>query len=187
MIHRARKRKLGRSSSARKSLLLNLTRSIFEHGQIKTTLAKAKEVRPFAEKIITIAKDDSVNNRRKITALFQSKSFVQKIFSEIGPRSKDRNGGYLRIMKYGFRNGDKSPVAIIELVDRKDDVEVKKSNLSKKEKDNNIIEGKESKDVVKKISVNNTDNKQVTSKNTNHKEAIPTKDINSKKTTPKDD
>ena len=81
MIHRSRRRKLSRSSSARKALLLNLTRSILLHEQIKTTLAKAKEVKPFAEKIITIAKNGSLQHRRKISSLFKTKSLVQKFFS----------------------------------------------------------------------------------------------------------
>jgi large subunit ribosomal protein L17 len=130
MIHKSRRRKLGRSSTARKALLVNLTRSLILHEQIKTTLPKAKEVKPFAEKIITLAKIDSVNNRRKVTPLFKTKPLVQKFFSDLGPRIKDRKGGYLRIMRCGFRNGDKAEMAIIELVDRKNPSVTKENKVA---------------------------------------------------------
>jgi large subunit ribosomal protein L17 len=151
MIHRSRRRKLGRSSSARRALLLNLTRSIILSEQIKTTLAKAKEVRPFAEKIITIAKDDSVNNRRKISSLFKTKSLVQKFFSEIGPKIKDRNGGYLRIMRNGFRNGDKAEMAVIELVNNN-------SPIVGKDKNNALV------NLPKEVPVKEIDSNKVNNK-----------------------
>ena len=137
MIHRSRRRKLGRNSANRKALLLNLTRSLVEHEQIKTTIAKAKEVRGFAEKIITISKVDNINNRRKLAACFSGSSILNKLFNDIGPRVKNRNGGYLRIYKYGFRNGDKAEMALIEFVDKK--VVIAKDKKDKKQ------------DVVKKI------------------------------------
>lgn len=152
MIHRSRRRKLSRSSSARKALLLNLTRSILLHEQIKTTLAKAKEVKPFAEKIINIAKNDSLQHRRKISSLFKTKSLVQKFFSDIGSRVKNRNGGYLRIMRCGFRNGDKAEMAIIELVDKKN------PSIAKKEsKVANKVDDSSKTEVIESTTVNNKD------------------------------
>ena len=139
MIHRSRKRKFGRNSANRKALLLNLTRSLIEHEQIKTTISKAKEVRGFAEKIITISKVDSVNNRRKLASCFSGSSILNKLFNDLGPRIRNRNGGYLRIYRYGFRNGDKAEMALIEFVDKKvvisKDKKVEKKDLAIKDAD----------------------------------------------------
>jgi large subunit ribosomal protein L17 len=121
MRHRNSGRKLNRNSSHRAALFRNLTASLIEHEVIKTTLAKAKELRIFAEHIITVAKQDSVANRRLVFNRIRNKSVVGKLFSDVGVRCHNRPGGYLRILKCGLRPGDKSPMAYVELVDRKKD------------------------------------------------------------------
>lgn len=118
MRHKLKGRKLNRTSSHRKALLINLTSALLKHELIKTTLPKAKELRPFVEKIMTIAKTDNLSNRRRVLSVVKDKELVSKLFSDIATRIKDRKGGYTRIMHYGFRAGDKAPMAIIELVDR---------------------------------------------------------------------
>lgn len=121
MRHRKSGRKLNRNSAHRAALFRNLTASLVEHELIKTTLAKAKELRIFAEPIITIAKKDSVANRRLVFDKIRNKGVVGKLFSDIGVRCHNRPGGYLRILKCGLRQGDKAPMAYVELVDRKKD------------------------------------------------------------------
>ena len=106
------------SSSRRKALFKALAISLIEHEGIKTTLPKAKELRSFIEPLITLAKDDSVSNRRLAFTKIRNKSAVGKLFSDLGPRFKDRPGGYSRIIKIGFRKGDAAPIAFIELLDR---------------------------------------------------------------------
>lgn len=118
MRHRKSGRQLNRNSSHRKAMFSNMTNSLLEHGIIKTTLPKAKELRRIAEPLITMAKTDSVANRRLAFSRLRDKSTVGKLFSELGPRYKERPGGYTRIMKCGFRSGDVAPMAYIELVDR---------------------------------------------------------------------
>ena len=118
MRHRHSGRQLNRNSSHRKAMFRNMTASLVKHELIKTTLPKAKELRGYAEPIITLAKEDSVANRRLAFNRLRDKEVVGKLFSEIGPRYQDRPGGYLRILKCGFRTGDKAPVAYVELVDR---------------------------------------------------------------------
>ncbi len=118
MRHRKSGRQLGRNSSHRQAMFRNMSVSLFEHEVIKTTLPKAKELRRVAEPLITLAKEDSVANRRLAFSRTRSKSAVGKLFSEIGPRYSDRPGGYLRILKAGFRAGDNAPMAYVELVDR---------------------------------------------------------------------
>ena len=113
-----RGRTFGRNSSRRKALFQALAISLIEHEGIKTTLPKAKELRSFIEPLITLAKDDSVSNRRIAFSKIRNKSAVGKLFSDLGPRFKDRPGGYSRIIKIGFRKGDAAPIAFIELVDR---------------------------------------------------------------------
>ena len=113
-----RGRTFGRNSSRRKALFQALAISLIEHEGIKTTLPKAKELRSFIEPLITLAKDDSVSNRRLAFSKIRNKSAVGKLFSDLGPRFKDRPGGYSRIIKIGFRKGDAAPIAFIELVDR---------------------------------------------------------------------
>jgi len=118
MRHGMSGRKLNRTSSHRKALFMNQANSLIKHEQIKTTLPKAKELRPIVEKLITLAKEDNLSNRRKMISILQDLEIVNKMFSDLGLRFKDRNGGYIRIMKYGFRKGDAAPMAVIELVDR---------------------------------------------------------------------
>lgn len=118
MRHRKSGRHLNRNSSHRNAMFSNMTNSLFEHEIIKTTLPKAKELRRVAEPLITLAKDDSVAKRRQAFASLRNKSTVGKLFNELGPRYKERAGGYTRIMKCGYRAGDAAPMAYIELVDR---------------------------------------------------------------------
>ena len=118
MRHRHSGRQLNRNSSHRKAMFRNMTVSLLEHELIKTTLAKAKELRGHAEPLITLAKNDSVANRRLAFDRTRSKETVGKLFTELGPRYQERPGGYIRIMKCGFRAGDKAPMAFVELVDR---------------------------------------------------------------------
>lgn len=118
MRHRKSGRKLNRNSSHRSAMFRNMTVSLVEHELIKTTLPKAKELRRVAEPLITLAKNDSVANRRLAFARTRSDEAVGKLFNELGPRYKERPGGYLRILKCGYRPGDKAPMAYVELVDR---------------------------------------------------------------------
>ncbi len=118
MRHRKSGRHLNRNSSHRKAMFSNMTNSLFEHEIIKTTLPKAKELRRVAEPLITMAKEDSVSRRRLAFARLRDKAAVGKLFNELGPRYKERPGGYTRIMKCGYRPGDSAPMAYIELVDR---------------------------------------------------------------------
>jgi large subunit ribosomal protein L17 len=118
MRHRKTGRKLNRNSSHRKAMFRNMSASLFDHEIIQTTVAKAKELRGIAEPLITLAKQDSVHNRRIAFSRLRDKAAVGKLFSEIGPRYQDRPGGYIRILKCGFRPGDNAPIAYVELVDR---------------------------------------------------------------------
>jgi len=118
MRHRKAGRKLNRNSSHRRAMFRNMTASLIEHELIKTTLPKAKELRRVAEPLITLAKEDSVSARRLAFNRLRDKDAVGKLFGEIGPRYRERPGGYIRILKCGFRSGDKAPMAYVELVDR---------------------------------------------------------------------
>jgi large subunit ribosomal protein L17 len=118
MRHRKSGRHLNRTSSHREAMFRNMASSLIEHEVIKTTLPKAKELRRVAEPLITLAKKDSVANRRLAFSRTRSKSAVGKLFAELGPRYVERPGGYTRILKCGFRAGDAAPMAFIELVDR---------------------------------------------------------------------
>jgi len=118
MRHRKSGRKFNMNSSHRKALFSNMVGSLIKHELIKTTLPKAKELRSYAEPLITLSKEDSVAKRRLAFAKLRDRSIVTKLFNELGPRYKDRQGGYLRIMKCGFRPGDSAPMAYVELVDR---------------------------------------------------------------------
>ncbi|MEQ1530003.1 MAG: 50S ribosomal protein L17 [Methylococcales bacterium] len=118
MRHRKSGRKFNIDSSHRKALFSNMASSLFKHELIKTTLPKAKELRSFAEPLITLSKVDSVSKRRLAFARLRDREIVTKLFNELGPRYQNRNGGYLRIMKCGFRAGDDAPMAYVELVDR---------------------------------------------------------------------
>ncbi len=118
MRHRKAGRQLNRNSSHRKAMYRNMAVSLIGHEMIKTTLAKAKELRGQAEPLITLAKEDSVSRRRKAFAKLRDREMVSKLFNELGPRYKERPGGYLRIIKCGYRVGDAAPMAYVELVDR---------------------------------------------------------------------
>ncbi len=118
MRHRKSGRQLNRNSSHRKAMFKNMATSLLRHEIIKTTLPKAKELRGVVEPLITLSKGDSVANRRLAFARLRDNEVVSKLFAELGPRYKDRPGGYLRILKCGFRTGDVAPMAYIELVDR---------------------------------------------------------------------
>lgn len=122
MRHKYSGRKLNMTSSHRKVMFKNMMTSLIENEQIKTTIPKAKELRGFVERLITISKIDSVAKRRIVFARTRSKSAVSKLFNDIGPRFKNRPGGYLRILKCGYRSGDKAPMAIVQLVDKKQEV-----------------------------------------------------------------
>ncbi len=118
MRHRKSGRKFNRNSSHRKAMFRNMSASLFEHELIRTTLAKAKELRGKAEPLITLAKEDSVANRRLAFSRLRDREIVTKLFEELGPRYKERPGGYVRVLKCGFRTGDNAPMAYVELVDR---------------------------------------------------------------------
>jgi large subunit ribosomal protein L17 len=118
MRHRNSGRQLNRNSSHRKAMFRNMAVSLFDHELIRTTVPKAKELRRTAEPLITMAKTDSVSKRRLAFARLRDSGIVNKLFTELGPRYQDRPGGYLRILKTGFRPGDCAPMAIVELMDR---------------------------------------------------------------------
>ena len=123
MRHRKSGRKFSRTSAHRKAMFRNMTASLVEHELIKTTLPKAKELRRVAEPLITLAKKDSVANRRLAFSRLRDDAAVAKLFNELGPRYNERPGGYLRILKCGFRAGDNAPMAFVELVGRPLDIE----------------------------------------------------------------
>jgi large subunit ribosomal protein L17 len=118
MRHRNSGRQLNRNSSHRKAMFSNMAISLFDHEVIRTTLPKAKELRRVAEPLITLAKKDSVANRRVAFSRIRDNAIVGKLFTDLGPRYIERPGGYMRILKCGFRTGDKAPMAYVELVDR---------------------------------------------------------------------
>ncbi len=118
MRHRKSGRQLNRNSSHRQAMFRNMAVSLMQHEVIKTTLPKAKELRRVAEPLITMAKSDSLSKRRLAFSRLRDRAIVTKLFNELGPRYKARPGGYLRILKCGFRSGDKAPMAIVELMDR---------------------------------------------------------------------
>ncbi|MCF6280688.1 MAG: 50S ribosomal protein L17 [Candidatus Polarisedimenticolaceae bacterium] len=118
MRHRKSGRQLNRNSSHRKAMFRNMAVSLFQHELIKTTLPKAKELRGVAEPLITLSKVDNVAKRRLAFSRLRDNGIVNKLFTELGPRYKERPGGYIRILKCGYREGDKAPMAYVELVDR---------------------------------------------------------------------
>jgi large subunit ribosomal protein L17 len=134
MRHRKSGRKLNRTASHRKALLANLATSLFEHERIQTTTARAKELRPFAEKLITLARRGDLHARRKAAAVVKTDDALQKLFAEIAPRFADRPGGYTRIIHIGRRTGDNAPMSLIELVDaaeaHADEVDVQSDAVS---------------------------------------------------------
>jgi ribosomal protein L17 len=127
MKHRVAGRKLSRTSEHRIALFRNMAAALIKHEQIKTTLPKAKELRPYVEKLITLAKRGGLSNRRLAIARTGDLTQVTKLFDVLGPRYKDRSGGYIRVLKAGFRQGDAAPMAIIEFVDRDTDAKGKDS------------------------------------------------------------
>ena len=135
MKHNIGHRKLNRTSSHRKSLLMNLSNALIKHEQITTTLTKAKELRPFVEKIVTLGKKGDLESRRKAIAILQDNKMTTKIFDTFADRYKDRKGGYTRIVKIGNRYGDNAPTAVIEFVDRDEEAKGQDSGpvLEKKE------------------------------------------------------
>ena len=120
MRHRQSNRKLNRTTSHRLAMFRNMTVSLLKHEVIKTTLPKAKDLRRFVEPLITLGKEPSLANHRLAFDRLRDRDIVVKLFGELGPRYKTRPGGYLRILKYGFRKGDNAPMALVELVDRPD-------------------------------------------------------------------
>ena len=127
MKHNIKHRKLNRTSSHRKALLMNMSNALIKHEQITTTLPKAKELRPFVEKIITLGKKNKESSRSSAYNTLQDKEAVAKVFKELSVRYKDRNGGYCRIVKAGFRTGDNAPMAFIQLLDQDQSSEVSKT------------------------------------------------------------
>ena len=132
MRHRLGLRKLNRTSSHRLAMLRNMTNSLLKHEVIKTTLPKAKELRRVVEPMITLGKIATVANRRLAFNRLRDRDMVTKLFNELGPRYAKRNGGYLRILKYGFRQGDNAPMALVELMDRPELSEDKKQEAPAK-------------------------------------------------------
>ena len=128
MRHRHGLRKLNRTSSHRLAMLRNMTNSLLKHELIKTTLPKAKELRRVAEPLITLSKKPTLANRRLAFDRLRDKDIVYKLFNELGPRYAKRPGGYLRILKFGFRQGDNAPMALVELVDRPEPAAETKEN-----------------------------------------------------------
>ena len=118
MRHGAAYRKLGRTDSHRQAMFANMAASLIKHEQIVTTLPKAKELRPFVEKLVTLGKRGDLHARRQVISQIGNEPVVKRLFDTIAPRYATRNGGYLRIMKAGFRHGDNAPLAVIEFVDR---------------------------------------------------------------------
>lgn len=121
MKHNIKHRKLNRTSSHRKALLMNLSNALIKHEQITTTLPKAKELRPFIEKIVTLGKKGDLSARRKAMSILQDEKMTKKIFATIADRYSERSGGYTRIIKLGNRFGDNAPTAVIEFIDRDED------------------------------------------------------------------
>jgi large subunit ribosomal protein L17 len=121
MRHRLKGRKFNRSSSHRKAMLINLASALLKHEQIKTTLPKAKDLRRVVDRLITLGKRGDLHARRQAAARLPDGAIVSKLFETLGPRYADRNGGYTRVVRAGFRYGDAAPMAIIELVDRDED------------------------------------------------------------------
>ena len=151
MRHNIAKRKLNRKTSHRISLLKNLSKSLLVNEQIKTTLPKAKDLRPYVEKILTFGKKNSIHSKRKVFSILRDNNIVTKVFDVLAKRYSNRDGGYVRVLKAGFRSGDSSPMAIVELVDRdlnaKGLIDRQRKILEDKNKDN-LVENKVEKEVA---------------------------------------
>lgn len=130
MRHRKAGRKLNRTASHRKAMFMNLAQALLKHEQIVTTLPKAKDLAPIVEKLISLAKKGGLANRRLAVARLQNETLVKKMFDELADRYKDRQGGYTRVLKAGYRHGDNAPMAVIELVDRNEDAKGQDSGPS---------------------------------------------------------
>ena len=139
MKHNIKNKKLNKNSSHRKSMFMNMSNALIKHEQITTTLPKAKELKRFIEKIISLGKKGDLSSRRKVISILQDKKMAQKTFDVLADRYKDRNGGYSRIIKLGNRFGDNAPTAVIELVDRDEEAKGKDSGP--------VIEKKSTEDV----------------------------------------
>ena len=175
MRHRVLKYKLNRTSSHRKALLNNMALALIKHEQISTTLIKAKNLRPFVEKIITLAKKGSLSSKKKAFSILKNKKIIEKLFTNIAKRYKERKGGYIRILKNGFRYGDMAPLAVIELVDRDEKVKGLDSGPVQKKKqedgdkpDENVADSEEKKQdqvIDHKVSENELkDNQEISKK-----------------------
>jgi large subunit ribosomal protein L17 len=138
-------RKLNRTSSHRLAMLRNMTVSLLRHEEIRTTLPKAKELRRVVEPMITLGKKPSLANRRLVFDRLRDRGIVEKLFDDLGPRYAKRNGGYLRILKIGFRNGDNAPMALVVLMDRPDEAPARKGDDDKKKKETKTEEKKAAK------------------------------------------
>ena len=152
MRHGKKHRKLNRTSSHRKAMFKNMANSLLKHEIIRTTLPKAKELRKIAEPLITLGRDSSLHNKRLAFSRLRDRDIVVKLFGEIGPRYSERNGGYTRILKCGFRKGDNAPMAYIELVDRPLDGPV----VENKDVKTKAVEPK----IVKEVETDSTDKKE---------------------------
>ncbi|HOH97762.1 MAG TPA: 50S ribosomal protein L17 [Candidatus Cloacimonadota bacterium] len=128
MRHRVEGRKFGRETDARRLMMRNLVKSMVEHGQITTTLAKAKEMRRFVERVVTYGKANTVHSRRLAYSVLGDRALVKKLFDDIAPAFADRNGGYTRVLKAGFRRGDNAPLAVIQFVEEST-ITAKKDNI----------------------------------------------------------
>ena len=144
MNHRNGFNPLSRTTAHRRAMSRNMVTSLFRYERITTTKSKALEVRKSAEKLITRAKVDSVHNRREVAKFIQDEKILNKLFTEIGPRMKERNGGYTRVLKLGFRQGDAADVVILELVDYKLDAEAKEDKKAAKKADSDAPKAKKS-------------------------------------------
>jgi len=140
MRHRKAGRKLNRTASHRKAMFINMAQALVKHEQIVTTLPKAKDLAPIVEKLITLAKKGGLANRRLAVSRLQDETLVKKMFDELADRYKEREGGYTRVLKAGYRHGDNAPMAVIELVDRNEDAKGQDSGPSQ---DFDEIEGEE--------------------------------------------
>ncbi|MCB5224748.1 MAG: 50S ribosomal protein L17 [Candidatus Cloacimonadaceae bacterium] len=132
MRHRVQGRKFGREKDARRLMICNLVKSMVEHGQITTTLAKAKELRGYVDRVVTYGKQDTVHSRRLAYSVLGDRTLVKKLFTEIAPAFQDRPGGYTRVIKSGFRRGDSAPMAILQFVEESA-VKPKKDNIKAKD------------------------------------------------------
>ena len=143
MKHRIKGKKLNRTSSHRKALLKNMSQALIKHEQIVTTLVKAKTLKPYFDKLITIGKKGNLSARRQAISKVGDLKLVEKLFNILAKRYETRNGGYSRVLKAGFRYGDAAPMAVIELVDRDEEARGKDSGPTQEQKNSNQIENKE--------------------------------------------